>query len=410
MNRQGTASSLTGRVLAVAVGLIGAGLVVALTGNLTAAAFTLAAGIVAGVISGRTAIAPAIAADPAGQDGSDIQPILDAVEIPLLLSADGRVVRANRAAARLLGGHIVNADIRLAIRHPEAAETLTGPAPESRAPVTLAGLGGRGEHWSVSAAMLPPQGDAGDRRLIALVDRSGSHAAERMRVDFVANASHELRTPLAAILGFVETLSEPQAGGDVATRRRFLEIIGAEARRMQRLVDDLMSLSRIEAEKYRAPDSALDLAPLVREVVGIFHASHGARGREVVADIMDAPAVLGERAQLSQLLHNLIGNAVKYGRPGTPVTVGLSPADGRTVRLTIRDEGDGIAPDHLPRLTERFYRIDPSRSKAAGGTGLGLAIVKHIVERHRGRLDISSEVGVGTTISVALPIATQEAA
>jgi two-component system phosphate regulon sensor histidine kinase PhoR len=226
---------------------------------------TLAAAILAGLISGRTAVGETAVAYASIPNGADIQPILDAVDIPLLLTADGRVVRANRAAARLLGGHITGANVRLAIRDPEAAEMLTGPEPEARAPVRLAGLGGRGEHWSLTAATLPPESEVADSRLVALIDRSGMHAAERMRVDFVANASHELRTPLAAILGFVETLADPQAGGDGATRKRFLEIIGAEARRMQRLIDDLMSLSRIEAEKYRAPDTPLDLAPLVRD-------------------------------------------------------------------------------------------------------------------------------------------------
>ena len=173
---------------------------------------------------------------------------------------------------------------------------------------------------------------------------------------------------------------------------------------MQRLIDDLISLSRIEAEKYRLPDGAVDLSGLVAEVVGVFRTSHGTRGREVEMEIApDLPDAQGDRAQLSQLLHNLIGNSIKYGRAGSPIRVSLSDGPNGLLRLTVADEGEGIGPDHLPRLTERFYRVDSGRSRAVGGTGLGLAIVKHIVERHRGRLDIASVLGKGTTISILLP-------
>ncbi|PZP19624.1 MAG: ATPase, partial [Sphingomonas hengshuiensis] len=230
--------------------------------------------------------------------------------------------------------------------------------------------------------------------------------AERMRVDFVANASHELRTPLASILGFVETLSDDKAGGDAEVRGRFLKVMFDEARRMQRLVEDLISLSRIEAEKYRVPASEVDLAALVEEVHGELADTLDRRGEDLIAEIDGTvPHVLGDRAQLSQVIHNLIGNAMKYGRPGTPVVTHLRRDQTGMVRLAVADEGDGVAPEHLPRLTERFYRVDAGRSRALGGTGLGLAIVKHIIERHRGRLDISSTLGKGTTASVLLPAA-----
>ena len=173
---------------------------------------------------------------------------------------------------------------------------------------------------------------------------------------------------------------------------------------MQRLVEDLMSLSRIEAEKFRAPAEAVDLNELVKEVHAVIRDAANERSRDVVIDLDESlPFVAGDRAQLSQLLHNLVGNAMKYGRAGTPVTVSASRGPGSMVRLSVQDEGDGIAPEHLPRLTERFYRVDPSRSRAQGGTGLGLAIVKHIVERHRGRLDIQSTPGKGTTVTALLP-------
>ena len=325
---------------------------------------------------------------------------VEALADPVLIVDDGRIAEANLAARKLLGQHVVGEDVRVAIRHPAAAERLIARAePLDARPLELVGIGGRDTRWLMNVATL----DDG-RLLVHLVDRSAGHAAERMRVDFVANASHELRTPLAAILGYVETLDDEGAGGDAATRKRFLRIIHDEARRMQRLVEDLMSLSRIEAEKYRAPDTAVDLGDLVKEVHAVIQDDTSERSRDVVADLDESlPFVAGDRAQLSQLIHNLVGNAMKYGRPGTAVTVRTSRGPGSMVRLTVEDQGDGIAPEHLPRLTERFYRVDPSRSRAAGGTGLGLAIVKHIMDRHRGRLDIQSVVGTGTTVSCLLP-------
>jgi len=241
------------------------------------------------------------------------------------------------------------------------------------------------------------------QRIVHLIDQTGNYAAERMRVDFVANASHELRTPLASILGFIETLSE-EAGEDPAIRARFLKVMDDEAKRMLRLIEDLISLSRIEAEKYRVPDTPIDLAILVSDVRAELADGAGNRGLDLVATIEPAvPPVSGDRVQLSQMLHNLVGNAMKYGRAGTPVTITLARDVTGMVRLAVRDEGDGIAAVHIPRLTERFYRADAGRSRSLGGTGLGLAIVKHIVERHRGRLDIASQVGVGTTVAVILP-------
>ncbi len=178
---------------------------------------------------------------------------------------------------------------------------------------------------------------------------------------------------------------------------------------MERLVEDLMSLSRIEADKFRLPSTRVDLAASAREVCATLATTHGDRGRDIVLDVAaDVPEVTGDAAQLSQLLHNLVGNAMKYGRAGTPVRVSLTPREGLAC-LVVADQGDGIAADHLPRLTERFYRVDAGRSRSLGGTGLGLAIVKHIVERHRGRLDIASEPGVGTRVTVALPAAAASA-
>jgi two-component system phosphate regulon sensor histidine kinase PhoR len=328
--------------------------------------------------------------------------IIEALPDPVFITRAGRIEAANGAARRLLGTHIVGEDVRVAIRHPAAADRLSGrhEAADS-GPIELAGIGGRDNRWQMHVAEL-----ADHRLLVHLVDRSEGHAAERMRVDFVANASHELRTPLAAILGYVETLDDDAAVSDPAIRKRFLRIIHDEAWRMQRLVEDLMSLSRIEAEKFRAPEAAVDLAEVVKEVHAVMRDAADARSRDVICDIDESvPPVAGDRAQLSQLLHNLVGNAMKYGRPGTPVTIRTSRGPGSMVRLSVEDQGEGIAPEHLPRLTERFYRVEPSRSRSLGGTGLGLAIVKHIVERHRGRLDIRSMPGEGTIVTALLPAA-----
>lgn len=336
-------------------------------------------------------------------DHPDFASLIEAITDPLMLIEKGRIIHANRAAQRLLGAHIQGEDARIAIRHPAAAERLASLAPMSEAiMLDLVGLGTRDQRWQMRIAPLGSESEI--RRLVHLADHSGAYAAEKMRVDFVANASHELRTPLAGILGFIETLGDPDLGRDNDTRQRFLKIMDGEARRMQRLIDDLISLSRIEAEKYRAPDSPIDLGSLAAEVVGVFRTSHGERGREVELDITPGlPEVAGDRPQLSQLLHNLIGNSVKYGKAGTPIRVSLGAGPGGMTRLVVADEGEGIGPDHLPRLTERFYRVDSGRSRAVGGTGLGLAIVKHIVERHRGRLDITSTPGKGTAITVLLP-------
>lgn len=386
-------------------GLAGGGLVLALTGSLDALAVSLvASGLAAALVYDAAQRGEPPRRRAASRDETEAweAALIDAIPIPLLIVARGGVARANPAATELLGAHIVGQDVRLAIRNPAALDAMTRQAPEGEPVlVEMTGLGGADQHWSLRITAL-----SDGRRLLALIDESGRHAAERMRVDFVANASHELRTPLAGILGFVETLRDPVAGADAETRARFLGIIDGEARRMQRLVEDLISLSRIEADKYRAPGDPVALAPLAGEVAATFRQRTDLAGRTIVIAAADGvPPVRGDRAQLSQLLHNLVGNALKYGAAGTEVTVGIAPGEGGMVRLAVADRGEGIAAEHLPRLTERFYRVDSGRSRAMGGTGLGLAIVKHIVERHRGRLAIASEPGVGTRVTIDLPAA-----
>ncbi|WNO53040.1 ATP-binding protein [Stakelama saccharophila] len=375
----------------VAIGADTDAIVIALVGGVAAVLTAAGAGRIG-------ADEPAADAGGERQRTADATDILEAVSEPVLVVADNRVYRANKAAHDLLGNHILGEDVRLAIRHPAAAAgLLKNAAREREEPVHLVGLGQRDQRWEMR---VHPAGEG--VRIVHLVDRTTSYAAERMRVDFVANASHELRTPLASLIGFIETLTE-EAGEDPETRTRFLRIMLDEAVRMQRLVDDLMSLSRIEAMKYREPDARIDLHALTTEVHDQIVATEAPRAADLLLELDAVRPVRGDRAQLSQLLHNIIGNAMKYGRKDTPVRIRLTAAEGDMVRLQVADEGDGIAPEHLPRLTERFYRVDSGRSRAGGGTGLGLAIVKHIVEGHRGRLDIASTPGRGTQVTVLLP-------
>ncbi len=384
---------------AIVVVLAAAVAVFAITHDVQGAIVALVGGTAAALVAAGTGDEAPALDTTATTTFSILDDVLDAIVAPVLLVQNGRVTLANAAARTLLGGHILGEDARVAIRHPAAAERLGTPGPiDGERPIELVGLGTRDQRWEMRLS------EASDgQRIVHLVDQTGNYAAERMRIDFVANASHELRTPLASILGFIETLRD-EAGDDAEVRARFLKVMDDEARRMQRLVEDLISLSRIEAEKFRLPDSAVDLAQLVADTREELADVAGDRGQDLVATIDPGiAAVSGDRVQLSQMLHNLIGNAMKYGRAGTPVTITLKRDDAGMIRLSIRDEGDGIAAVHIPRLTERFYRADAGRSRSLGGTGLGLAIVKHIVERHRGRLDIASQVGVGTTVSVILP-------
>ncbi|WP_010164444.1 ATP-binding protein [Sphingomonas sp. PAMC 26617] len=391
-------------VIAIGLVVIAAIAVFLLEWNLQAAIITLVGGVAAALAATGTGDQPIETPRPIEVTPPpplpELQEVIEAVLGPVLIVAEGRVTHANAAALELLGKHIVGEDVRVAIRHPGAAERLASPlAGMPQGPTNLVGLGALDQHWEMHVSRA-----AGGQRIVHLIDRTGNYAAERMRVDFVANASHELRTPLASILGYIETLGDDKAGEDAQVRGRFLKIMFDEARRMQRLVEDLISLSRIEAEKYRLPDRAVDLGELIGEVRSELLDAQNARSNDIVADLdLGVAAVAGDRAQLSQVLHNLIGNAMKYGRAGTPVTVKLWSDRVGMVRISVADEGEGIAPEHIPRLTERFYRVDPGRSRAAGGTGLGLAIVKHIIERHRGRFDIASTVGKGTTVTLMLP-------
>ena len=330
----------------------------------------------------------------------DTPALLDGLGEAAFIAADWRVRHANAPARALLGERIEGAPLDEVILHPAALEALERQGIDPAEEVELTGLDGSRRSWLMRAARLPD-----GTCLVRFVDSSEARAAEQMRVDFVANASHELRTPLATLIGYTETLREQADDIDPETRDRFLTVVHDEALRMQRVVEDLISLSRIEAEKFTAPTEAVALEPLIDQAIEAERRTAGERGSAIVRDVAPGlPRVAGDSGQILQLLDNLLSNALRYGEPGTPVTV-AARADGRMVRLSIADQGEGIAPEHVARVTERFYRVDTGRSRALGGTGLGLAIVKHIVERHRGRLAIDSVVGQGTTVHVLLPAA-----
>jgi two-component system, OmpR family, phosphate regulon sensor histidine kinase PhoR len=244
--------------------------------------------------------------------------------------------------------------------------------------------------------------------LLAFHDLTPLRRVEEMRADFVANASHELRTPLAALSGFIDTLRGP-AREDRVARERFLGIMQVQADRMARLIDDLLSLSRIELNAHLRPDKQVDLVAILRQVADGLQTL--ARDRDVTVKTV-APAgpmfVLGDRDELIRVFENLVENALKYAASGKRVDIALSLGQGTSgkpeARVAVRDHGPGIAPEHLPRLTERFYRVDVSESRAQGGTGLGLALVKHILNRHGGRLTIESVLGQGATFTAHLPV------
>ncbi|RGP40753.1 Histidine kinase [Altererythrobacter insulae] len=318
---------------------------------------------------------------------------------PLVMIEDGKVSIANRAAKRVLGSHIVGQDSRMAFRQPQAVKLL---GKKKNGAAIIKGLVRRRDIWRMKRQKLSETVS-----VIELTNLTAEADISRAHTDFVANASHELRTPLASIIGYVETLREDPAGVDKPTAQKFLGTILKESQRLQSLVSDLMSLSRIEAVKHDEPTKIIDFATLIERAAR--DAAGADRLERLDFQLATTPTVRGDQQQLEQLVRNLVDNALKYGHADKLVTIKLENSSESMTCLSVTDRGDGIDPEHLPHLTRRFYRTDPGRSRAAGGTGLGLAIVKHIVERHRGRLDIDSTLGEGTTVTVRLPAVADEA-
>ena len=339
--------------------------------------------------------------------------LLDALPDPLLLVGAGRVVAsANRAAGQLFGHDPVAKPLESSLRDPGVLAAVDEAVAEhGDAQLTLQLPGPPPRAFGVQ--IVPVQLRARTAALVGLRELTEQLMIERMRSDFVANASHELRTPLAALSGFIETLAGP-ARDDPEARDRFLETMASEAQRMTRLVNDLLSLSRIESIEHQPPGDRVDVLDCLHTVTDTLRPYAKRRAVELrVRRSRRLAPIRADRDQLIQLLTNLIDNAIKYGGEGKPVTIacehlaaaphGAGPLSGRpTVRVMVEDRGPGIAREHLPRVTERFFRVDPARSRQLGGTGLGLAIVKHIVRRHRGHLTIDSQLGRGTTVTVYL--------
>jgi two-component system phosphate regulon sensor histidine kinase PhoR len=373
----------------------------------------VAAAVAASIVAGR--IRPA--AQRRFADGESSLPVLSPLarevleRLPdplLLVDTAGRVLFANRAMREVIGVGAERKHVSSLLRTPSVLEALARTSASGepgeveftfRVPVE--------RHYQAYTARI---GSDPVVTTLLLHDLSAIKRAEQMRVDFIANASHELRTPLAAVTGFIETLKGP-AKDDEAAREKFLGIMGVEAARMRRLIEDLLSLSRIELNEHVPPLGEVSLETIVREAATALAPLAQADGITISIDAAEGlPKVTGERDELIQLFQNLIHNAIKYGRDNGQITISLRqmPSAGRRgsealVVASVRDDGEGIPPEAIPRLTERFYRVDVRRSRERGGTGLGLAIVKHIVNRHNGRLTIESRVGEGSTFTISLP-------
>jgi two-component system phosphate regulon sensor histidine kinase PhoR len=336
----------------------------------------------------------------------------------IVLDRDGRVVAFNEAATGIAPALSRGEPALIGLRMPELVDAVRRAArrrePQrveffERVPL---------DRW-MEAFVTPVRFGAGGEQTVDLLlmtfnDLTPLRRVEEMRADFIANASHELRTPLAALLGFIETL-QGTAKDDSVARGKFLDIMQGQATRMARLIDDLLSLSRIELNAHLQPNTPVDLPPIVRQVVDGLQTLARDRGVDIKVTIpLDPLWVLGDRDELIRALENLVENALKYGAAGKRVDITVSRGQTRAGmpegRVAVRDFGPGIAPEHLPRLTERFYRVDVTDSRAQGGTGLGLALVKHVLNRHGGRLTIESTLGAGATFTMHLPLRTDESA
>ena len=340
-----------------------------------------------------------------------LETILEGLPDPVVATdRDGVVLALNAPAQRLTPALRRGEPASLALRMPPLVDAIRRASASDEAQIAEFADRGPIDRW-FEAHVIPVTMStiAGDRLLLVTMrDLTPMRQNEAMRADFVANASHELRTPLASLSGFIETLQGP-ARDDAAARERFLDIMKGQAARMARLIDDLLSLSRIERNLHIPPETEVDLVLILRQVVDALQMLARERKVEVAFDgAEDSLVVRGDRDDLYRVFENLVENALKYGAAGKRVRLGMRreplPGDQADAVVSVQDFGAGIAPEHLPRLTERFYRIDVGKSRAEGGTGLGLALVKHILNRHRGRLAIESTLSAGSTFSVHLPL------
>ncbi len=405
----------SGRFVIVAAALVFAAL--ALAGALPLAyalgGFAIVAG--AAVLAARSAKEEDRRTQPVAisERGDDfLRAVVAGLPDPVVaLDRDGRVLALNERARALAPALRQGEPVAFALRMPELIEAIGRAAAEDEEQRVVYSERVPVDRWFETIVMpvkREPNATQPDLVLMTFHDLTPLRRVEEMRADFVANASHELRTPLAALLGFIETL-QGSARDDAKARERFLAIMQEQARRMARLIDDLLSLSRIELNAHRRPDTPVDLVPIVRQVVDGLETLARDRGVTVSVNGANALPVLGDHDELVRIFENLVENALKYGAAGRRVDIKIAAGtsvDGvPEAQVSVRDYGPGIAPEHLPRLTERFYRVDVTESRAQGGTGLGLALVKHILNRHRGRLTIDSAPGEGATFTIHLPTA-----
>jgi two-component system, OmpR family, phosphate regulon sensor histidine kinase PhoR len=340
--------------------------------------------------------------------------VIAAIPDPLILLDERRqIVRANPEAAAFVGAYSGSRDLSLALRNPAVLAAVDAVLRGQPAEIVDFGLTVPIERQlRARIARIARSSLDGAVAVLTLHDITELKRAEQLRADFIANASHELRTPLATLLGFIETLRGP-ARDDTEARERFLAIMHDQASRMARLVEDLLSLSRIELNEHVMPNDRVALGPLLRSVAEALELRAGERRMRILMALPpDLPEVIGDRDEIAQVFQNLLDNAIKYGRAGTEISVSGATVRRRTltgepeaaefVSVAVRDRGEGISREHLPRLTERFYRVDSARSREMGGTGLGLAIVKHILNHHRGFLEIDSTPGIGSDFTVFL--------
>ncbi len=409
-SRRGRATPVL--IAAILVGLGSAGLA-AWHGELGLLACSLVqTGLCAAALLVRPRRNPAFASRTASRRAESQHDLLAASPDPVVV-VDARVVvaRANAAARAIIPGLRPHQPLSFALRAPEVLDAIRRSfASGEPASAEYGGRAATDPTYEVRLRPLAAGHDGAASVVLFFRDLTAERRLEQMRVDFIATVSHELRTPLASLAGFIDTL-KGAARNDTAARERFLDIMRAQANRMTRLVDDLLQLSRVELRAHIAPATPIDLGPLVGHMVEIMAPLARERGVAVSLAFDPGPlVVLGDRDELLRVVENLVENAIKYGGGGKQVEVELMrPQGGRWVDLLVRDHGPGIAPEHLPRLTERFYRVDVAESRSQGGTGLGLAIVKHIVMRHRGRLAIESEPGSGAVVRVQLPAAADPA-
>ncbi|MEX2517789.1 MAG: ATP-binding protein [Paracoccaceae bacterium] len=389
------------------------------------AALGAALGAAGGLLAGRKRPDPArsparspVAVAPGSIPAPTDSEVLDRLPAALVLvDAEQRVRRINPEALRLIADDTEPDEEAAMIGQPLVA-LIRAPGLIDAVDDALTDQGPRSLSFTLMRARveralqahirpLKPNGPRGAAALILIEDRTRIRQMEEMRQDFIANASHELKTPLASIIGFIETLQGP-AKDDDAARVRFLKIMATQAERMKRLVEDLMSLSRIEMNAHVRPTALVDLVALAQATAAALEPLAAEAGARIVVVAPAAKVVVsGEHDQLAQLLTNLIDNAVKYGGEGVTVTIreaAAAPEWPGMVGLTVEDDGPGIPREHLPRLTERFYRVSAARSRAVGGTGLGLAIAKHILQRHRGELQVRSTLGEGAAFTIWLPM------